>query len=104
MKLGLLFSDALPDAVREELTQLIATITSTFTKQHTADGLHNFSPLPTSGRGAGTAPTITSGTGSPETRVAGFVGDLYLRTDGGASTTLYVKTSGRGTMTGWTAK
>jgi len=43
------------------------------------------------------------GSGSPEGVVVAPVGSLYLRTDGGTSTTLYVKTSGTGN-TGWTAK
>jgi len=43
------------------------------------------------------------GTGSPESVVTASVGSLFLRTDGGATTTLYVKTSGTGN-TGWTAK
>lgn len=47
--------------------------------------------------------SIRSGTGSPEAAVTGTVGDLYLRTDGGANTTLYVKESGSGN-TGWIAK
>lgn len=42
-------------------------------------------------------------TGTPEGAVTAPVGSLALRTDGGASTTLYVKTSGTGN-TGWTAK
>lgn len=46
---------------------------------------------------------ISSGTGSPESVVTGAVGSLYLRTDGGASTTLYIKESGTGN-TGWAAK
>lgn len=46
---------------------------------------------------------IKWGSGSPEAVVIANVGSLYLRTDGGASTTLYVKTSGTGN-TGWTAK
>ncbi len=46
---------------------------------------------------------IESGAGSPEGVVTAPVGFLYLRTDGGVSTTLYVKTSGTGN-TGWTAK
>ena len=46
---------------------------------------------------------IYSGTGSPETVVTAGVGSLYLRTDGGANTTLYVKESGAGN-TGWIAK
>jgi hypothetical protein len=45
----------------------------------------------------------TSGAGSPETVVAAGIGSLYTRTDGGASTTLYVKESGTG-ATGWVAK
>lgn len=43
------------------------------------------------------------GEGSPEGVVTANQGCLYLRTDGGASTSLYVKTSGTGN-TGWTAK
>lgn len=44
------------------------------------------------------------GAGSPETVVSAYVGSLYLRLDGGANTTLYVKESGAGTNTGWIAK
>lgn len=43
------------------------------------------------------------GTGSPESAVTATVGALYLRTDGGTGTTLYVKESGTGN-TGWVAK
>jgi len=46
---------------------------------------------------------ILSGSGSPETVVTGKVCDLFLRTDGGANTTMYVKESGAGN-TGWIAK
>ena len=46
---------------------------------------------------------ITNGTGSPESAVTGTVGDLFIRTDGGTSTVLYVKESGTGN-TGWAAK
>jgi hypothetical protein len=46
---------------------------------------------------------ITVGTGSPETVVNANVGSLFLRKDGGAGTTLYVKESGTGS-TGWIAK
>jgi len=52
--------------------------------------------------GGGTI-SITSGAGTPEGAVVAPVGSLFLRTDGGATTTLYVKTSGTGN-TGWTAK
>lgn len=52
--------------------------------------------------GDGTA-TWTSGAGTPEGSISAAVGSLYTRTDGGASTTLYVKESGSGN-TGWVAK
>jgi hypothetical protein len=45
----------------------------------------------------------TNGTGSPEGVITGAVGSRYMRTDGGAGTTLYVKESGTGN-TGWVAK
>lgn len=48
----------------------------------------------------GAAAKVRTGTGSPEGVVTGAVGDLFLRTDGGAFTTLYVKESGAGN-TGW---
>ena len=51
----------------------------------------------------GSAATIRAGAGSPESAVTATVGSLYLRTDGGAATTLYVKESGSGN-TGWIAK
>ena len=44
-----------------------------------------------------------SGSGSPEGVRTAPIGSLYTRTDGGASTTLYVKESGTGN-TGWIAK
>ena len=50
-----------------------------------------------------TSATIRSGTGTPEGAVTAPVGTLFLRTDGGAGTTLYVKESGTGN-TGWAAK
>lgn len=43
------------------------------------------------------------GAGSPEGVYTAPIGSLYLRTDGGASTSLYVKESGTGN-TGWVAK
>lgn len=53
--------------------------------------------------GASTIIGIYNGTGSPETIVTARIGSLYLRRDGGANTTLYVKESGTGN-TGWVAK
>jgi len=47
--------------------------------------------------------TIRSASGSPENTVTAPVGSLYLRTDGGLLTTLYVKESGAGN-TGWVGK
>lgn len=46
---------------------------------------------------------IISSAGSPEGAITAPVGSIYLRTDGGTSTTLYVKQSGTGN-TGWIAK
>jgi hypothetical protein len=46
---------------------------------------------------------IRTGTGSPESVVTAVVGSMFLRTDGGAGTTLYIKESGTGN-TGWVAK
>lgn len=43
------------------------------------------------------------GTNTPEGAVSARVGSIFLRTNGGASTTLYVKESGTGN-TGWVAK
>lgn len=43
------------------------------------------------------------GLGAPEGIVSASQGSIYLRTDGGPTTTLYIKTSGSGN-TGWTAK
>lgn len=44
-----------------------------------------------------------SGTGTPEAALTAGIGSIYVRTDGGASTTLYIKESGTGN-TGWVAK
>lgn len=49
------------------------------------------------------AASILAGTGTPEGLQTAPVGSLFLRTDGGAATTLYVKESGTGN-TGWVAK
>lgn len=47
---------------------------------------------------------VRYGAGSPEGRITGDVGDLYLNRSGGAGTVLYVKESGQRTNTGWIAK
>ncbi|HEX7114961.1 MAG TPA: hypothetical protein VF193_07500 [Steroidobacter sp.] len=46
---------------------------------------------------------IYSGAGTPEGAVTAPVGSLFLRSDGGAGTSMYVKESGTGN-TGWVAK
>jgi hypothetical protein len=48
-------------------------------------------------------PQQYQGAGSPESALTAVVGSIYFRTDGGASTSLYVKESGSGN-TGWIAK
>jgi hypothetical protein len=44
------------------------------------------------------------GAGSPQGVISASVGSLYTRTDGGSSTTLYVKETGAGGSIGWVAK
>lgn len=53
-------------------------------------------------RGSPAKCTVTWGTGSPESVVTAPVGSIFMRTNGGASTTMYIKESGTGT-TGWRA-
>ena len=48
-------------------------------------------------------PSIYAGSGTPESSQTAVVGSLYMRSDGGESTSLYVKESGTGD-TGWVAK
>lgn len=51
----------------------------------------------------GFGPGLFGGVGDPNGAVTAPIGSLYMRTDGGATTSLYVKTSGS-SSTGWTAK
>ena len=46
---------------------------------------------------------IFYGKGTPEGLVVSPIGGLFMRLDGGATTTLYIKESGTG-KTGWVAK
>lgn len=48
-------------------------------------------------------PKIMSGSGSPEGVETAAIGSIFMRTDGGAGTSMYVKESGTGN-TGWVAK
>ena len=47
---------------------------------------------------------LITGSGTPQSAVTASVGAQFLRNDGGASTTLYIKESGTNTNTGWIAK
>lgn len=50
------------------------------------------------------AQLVRVGVGDPNGSEVASPPALYLRQDGGAATTLYVKESGAGTNTGWVAK
>lgn len=50
-----------------------------------------------------TAPGIYAGSGTPEAAVTAGIGSIFLRTNGGAATSLYVKETGTGN-TGWVGK
>ncbi len=50
-----------------------------------------------------TVAPIHSGTGTPEGVVTAGIGSIFLRSDGGAATTFYVKETGTGN-TGWVGK
>lgn len=47
---------------------------------------------------------VLRGAGSPLNVVVANIGTLYVRTDGGAGSTLYVKEANSGASTGWVAK
>lgn len=47
---------------------------------------------------------IFRGAGTPEGSVTADIGSIYLRTDGGVGSSLYVKEEDSGTSTGWQAK
>lgn len=59
---------------------------------------------PNNAAGLETGAKISGGNGDPNTVIVGSPGDLWLRQNGGANTTLYVKESGVATNTGWVAK
>ncbi len=46
---------------------------------------------------------LYAGTGSPEGEIVAKTGSFYMRTDGGANTSIYIKESGV-EKTGWVAK
>ena len=47
--------------------------------------------------------TVSTGRGTPEGVVSAPIGSMYLREDGGAGSSLYIKESGT-SNTGWAAK
>ena len=53
--------------------------------------------------GTTSKPAVCQGAGTPEGAVAAPVGSIFMRSDGGAGTSFYVKESGTGN-TGWVAK
>lgn len=53
--------------------------------------------------GDGESRRVINGIGSPEGNVVASVGSIYMRSDGGSSSSMYVKESGSG-ATGWVAK
>jgi hypothetical protein len=52
----------------------------------------------------GTTATLSSGVGDPEGVITAYRGSIFMRTDGGTDTTIYVKETGDNTNTGWMAK
>ena len=73
----------------EDLTRGVSTISRTTS----TGGTQPISQIP-----------LYVGTGSPQGVLAAAVGSIFLRTDGGTSTVLYVKETGAATSSGWVAK
>lgn len=83
-------------SLRQQLNTLFANIFGS------ANAFTEVQTFPAGGIVIGTV-KIMAGTGSPEGVVTAPVGSLFLRTDGGANTTLYSKETGVGN-TGWAAR
>ena len=77
----------------------------TLTKTTGGDVIASGNMILASGKGIdfNFGPEILSGTGTPEGAVTAAIGSMYLRADGGAGTSMYIKESGTGN-TGWAAK
>ena len=65
---------------------------------------HSFTPSGLKFREGSNLANIIVGTETPEGNVGAPVGSLFLRTDGGTGTSLYVKETGTNGNTGWVAK
>lgn len=84
------------ESFRLQLNALFANIFGT------ANAYTAVQTFPAAGIVLGTV-KVLAGTGSPAGVVSAPVGSLFLRSDGGTSTSLYVKESGSGSS-GWVAK
>lgn len=115
---GLILDADIPAAIARD-TEVVAAVASEATQRTTAiaaaitahegavdphpvyltqtEGDARYQPL------AAVLSMLHTGTGSPESVLTATVGHVYLRSDGGAGTTLYVKESGSGN-TGWVGK
>lgn len=82
--------------LRKQLNQLFANVFGA------ANAFTAVQTFPAGGIVIGGTKLLT-GSGSPEGVVAATKGALFLRTDGGANTSMYIKESGSG-ATGWAAK
>lgn len=78
---------------------LLASGTTVATWNSSTKAMNNYGPIGVQNTNA----LIYAGNGDPQNNVTAQIGSLYLRTNGGANTTLYVKESGTGN-TGWVAK
>jgi hypothetical protein len=90
------------DYTPRELTQTIDQILS-YLEKHRKAGPIRTSTIYSVVHNVTDNVSWSSGEGTPEGALEAPIGSLYTRTDGGASTTLYVKESGTGN-TGWIAK
>jgi len=84
--------------IAQALNSIIAAISASWDVQHRDDGSHGTITL-----ASATGPSIDTCTGTPEGVVIAPIGSIRVNLNGGAATTLYVKTAGSGS-TGWTAK
>ena len=84
--------------IAQTFNSVLAAIGAVWDVEHTQDGVHKHVTLDST-----TGPTIATCTGTPEGVVTAPIGSIRVDLNGGAATTLYVKTSGTGS-TGWTAK
>jgi hypothetical protein len=47
---------------------------------------------------------VQRGSGTPESRIVGYRGDIWQRTDGGTASCVYIFEGVDGALTGWVAK